>query len=160
MLGWLFIDLYNETVQTGYMNASHPSSLHHYSKSQHQLDKLTNERKLIIANIIKPFPIMYIKLCYKTTVVCPIWLTWVPILKFQFSSAACVNPWTTFCIDTNPSPFRPSKDINRFSKDLVIGIFGVGFKKSSCCESIHCCSFTELLCISIIFIVRIEAQAS
>ena len=121
---------YNGTVQTGYMNASHPSSLHHYSRIQQQLDKLTNEKPLVVAIIIKPFSSLGTQ---SDTVMCIIiWLTWVPIFKLQLSSAAGINPRTSLCINTNPSRFFLSKDNKRFIIDLVIEVLGAGFKKSSC----------------------------
>ena len=124
LLGFLLV-LYNGIVQTGYMNASHPSSLHHHSRIQQQLDKLTNEKPLLVAIPISPLPILGIQ---TDTVMCIIiWLTWVPIFKLQFSSAAGINPRTSFCINTNPSRFFLSKDNKRFIIDLVIEILGLGF---------------------------------
>ena len=152
MLGCLLIIIYNGTVQTGYILESflsHTSSLHHHSRIQQQLDKLTDEKSLLVAIPINPLPILGIR---KDTVMCIIiWLTWVPIFKLQFSSAAGINPRTSFCINTNPSRFLLSKDNKGFIIDLVIEILGVRFKKSSCCESIHGCRFTHSLRIIVSF---------
>ena len=100
---------------------------------------------------------------------CPLLLplvsyTWGPILKFQFRCTACVSPWTTFCINTNPIlssiqllTARLSCSVlmsianNGFSIDLVNDRFSLRFKKSSYFESIFCCIFTPFFCISIIF---------
>jgi len=148
LLGFLLV-LYNGTVQTGYMNASHWSLLHHHSRIQHQLDKLTDEKSLLVAIPISPLPILGIQ---TDTVMCIIiWLTWVPIFKLQFSSAAGIDPRTSFCINTNPSRFLLSKDNKRFIIDLVIEVLSAGFKKSSCCESIHGCCFTHSLRIIVCF---------
>ena len=162
MVGCLLIFTYNGTVQTGYMNASHPSSLHHHSRIQQQLKILTNVRTLEITSVIIPFSINNIK---TDTVMCTIiWLTSAPIFKDQFSLTTCVNPWPSFCINTNPnkvylsSGVLFSKDNFSSSKDLVKERFGLGFYKTSSCESIHICCFTEFLGISIIFfVVKIEA---
>ena len=92
-------------------------------------------------------------------------LAWGPILKFQFRCTACVSPWTTFCINTNPilSSIRcftarlsyhlvlMSIAKNGISIDLVNDRFSFRFKKSSYFESIFCCIFTPFFCISIIF---------
>ena len=118
---------------------------------QHQLDKFTNEITLVVAIISHPFTILGIK---AATVHQIILIIWLPIFKFQFNSAARVNPWTSFIINTNPSIITPSKDIYSFNIDLVIEILGVGFKKSSCRKSIHCCRFTHSLCIRVGFILR------
>ena len=80
-------------------------------------------------------------------------ILWSPIFKDQLSSA-CVNPCPSSCINTNPSSRLSSKGINECSMNFVIERFGLGFKKTSCFESILFCSFTEFLCISIIYSVR------
>ena len=92
-----------------------------------------------------------INIMQKDTVKCTInWMMWNPFLRFP-------HQWTSFWIITNPSVILLSKDNLGFSKDLVIERLGLGFKKSSFCESIQCCRFTEFLGISIFFFVRIEA---
>ena len=91
------------------------------------------------------------------------WLTFGPIFKDQFSLTTCVNPWPSYCINTKPKPaivsgVRFSKGNLSFSMDLVIERLSLGFDKTSSCESIYICCFTEFLGISIIlFVVNIEA---
>ena len=80
-----------------------------------------------------------------------------PILKFQFSSTTWINPMVSFTLNTNPRTSLPhSKDCKGFSCDLVIERLCHRFEKTSSCESIHCCSFTEFLGISVIFLIKIE----
>ena len=120
---------------------------------QHQLDKLANEISLDATRMIKPFACTVIQ---KNTVTSIFWLC-MPILEFQFSFIACVNPTASFTPNTNPSTaLLHSKDSKGFSFDLVIEKLCHRFEKTSSCESIHCRSFTEFLSISIIFWITIE----
>ena len=99
-------------------------SLYHHSRIQ-QLDKLTNEKFLVIAIMISPFFIS----CWMTpinTIMCLIiWLTWVPISEAKIITTTCVNPWTSSCIHTKPSFFSPFKDDKGFIIDLVIERWGL-----------------------------------
>ena len=145
--------------------------LHHHctiisSRIQQQLEELTNEMVSEMTWFIIPSSICPYRSQKNGTVMCfglTTWLTFAPIFKDQFSLTTCVNPWPSYCINTNPKPaissgVRFSKDNPSFSMDLVIERLSLGFDKTSSCESIYICCFTEFLSISIIlFVVNIEA---
>ena len=144
--------------------------LHHHCtiisiRIQQQLEELTNEMKLAGTWLIIPSSNFIILTDTVRCIKCMdlwLWLTFGPIFKDQFSLTTCVNPWPSYCINTNPKPaivsgVRFSKGNLSFSMDLVIERLSLGFEKTSSCESIPCCLFTEIFGISICFWVRIEA---
>ena len=143
--------------------------LHHHCtiisiRIQQQLEELANEMKLAGTWLIIPSSIKKTDTGFCIKFMDPwLWLTFAPIFKSQFSLTTCVNPWPSYSINTNPNPLaffrvRFSIDNLSFSTNLVIKRLSLGFDKTSSCESIYICCFTEFLGISIIlFVVNIEA---